>query len=165
MCVKRNWLYWFSLVSLFNGILTFMGYSIPNPSLQKDSSGESSIHSWGNKGIHTFPKGECNSMTKVWIHLLQSNMLATMWWEISSCIEVKSSLGEVLHTLREKSFLKVMAQCDTRNLLTNLSGLVVMAGVRQTPRIYVLQQDWRFKEFKFLFIIDIWNLGCFLVNK
>ena len=38
--------------------------------------------SWRNKEVHTFPKDICqkrehNNMTGVWIHLLQSSMLAT----------------------------------------------------------------------------------------
>ena len=44
------------MVSLFNGILTFVGYLMPKPPLNKDSSG---TISWEDKGVHTFPKGIC----------------------------------------------------------------------------------------------------------
>ena len=33
-----------------------MGYLMPKPSLQKNSSGTIYSHSWGNKGVHAFPK-------------------------------------------------------------------------------------------------------------
>ena len=47
------------LVSLFNGISTFVGYLMPKPFSKKNSSGTILTHSWEDKGVHTFPKGIC----------------------------------------------------------------------------------------------------------
>ena len=38
-CVYHMTETWFGLVSLFNGISTFLGYLIPKPSFEKNSSG------------------------------------------------------------------------------------------------------------------------------
>ena len=48
-------LLWFCLVSLFNGISTFLGYLMPNQSSKKNYL----THRWEDKGVHTFPKGIC----------------------------------------------------------------------------------------------------------
>ena len=42
--------FWLGLVSLFNGISTFVGYLMPNLFYE---------NSWVDKGVHTFPKGIC----------------------------------------------------------------------------------------------------------
>ena len=47
----KTCLVWFGLVSLFNGITTFMSYLVPNPSLLKDSSDTIYLWLWG-KGDH-----------------------------------------------------------------------------------------------------------------
>ena len=44
-CFIYSFFVWFSLVSLFNGISTFVGYLTPNPSFQKNSNGTRRI--WG----------------------------------------------------------------------------------------------------------------------
>ena len=53
----------FISVSLFNGISTFVGYLMPKPSSEKNSSGAIYLtHSWEDKGFHTFPKGICQKV-------------------------------------------------------------------------------------------------------
>ena len=57
------------LVSLFNGISTFLGYLMPKPFSYL-------THSWEDKGVHTFPKGICpkvniNSATVIRTRLLR----------------------------------------------------------------------------------------------
>ena len=47
----------FGLVSLFNGISTFVNYLMPKSSLEKDNSGAILSIAWRYKGVHTFPKG------------------------------------------------------------------------------------------------------------
>ena len=48
------------LVSLFNGISTFLGYLMPKLFSKKNSSGTiQPIYSWEDKGVHTFPKSIC----------------------------------------------------------------------------------------------------------
>ena len=44
----------FGLVSLFNGISTFVDYLMSKPSLKKDNSG---THSRRDRELHNFPKG------------------------------------------------------------------------------------------------------------
>ena len=46
MNVKRKLMLWLCLVSLFNVISTFMGYLMPNSSLEKNSNECYSTHSW-----------------------------------------------------------------------------------------------------------------------
>ena len=46
----KNW-FWFGLVSLFNGIPTFVRLFNAKAILPE--------HSWEDKGVHTFPKGNC----------------------------------------------------------------------------------------------------------
>ena len=46
-----------TLVSLFNGITTFVGYLIPKPSLQKNTSGNIQPIADKDKRVHSFPKG------------------------------------------------------------------------------------------------------------
>ena len=41
------------LVSLFNGISTYVGYLMPKPSFKKNSSG--TIRPIEDKGVHAFP--------------------------------------------------------------------------------------------------------------
>ena len=45
----------FGLVSLFNGISTFVGYLMPKLFSLKNYL----THYWEDKGVHTFPKGIC----------------------------------------------------------------------------------------------------------
>ena len=47
---------WLVLVSLFNCLWTFVGYSMSNPYLEKNSSGTIYPIAWENKGVHAFPK-------------------------------------------------------------------------------------------------------------
>ena len=47
------------LVSLFNGISTFVGYLMPNLFSKKNSSGTIQPIAGKEKGVHTFPKGIC----------------------------------------------------------------------------------------------------------
>ena len=47
----------FWLVSLFNGISTFVGDLIPKLSLQKNSRSTMQRIAEGNKEVHAFPKG------------------------------------------------------------------------------------------------------------
>ena len=55
---------WFALVSLFNGISFFMGYSMPEPSSLKDSCSTIQLTARTvDKGFHTFPKGILNLHT------------------------------------------------------------------------------------------------------
>ena len=42
------------LISLFNGISTFVGYLMP-----EEQQWYYLTHSWEDKGVHTFPKGIC----------------------------------------------------------------------------------------------------------
>ena len=49
----------FGLVSFFNGISTFVGYSMPKPSLEKNISDVSVTYSWEDLTFLTFPKGIC----------------------------------------------------------------------------------------------------------
>ena len=46
----------FGLVSLFNGILTFMGYSKPNPFIEKNSSDTIYPIACGYKEVNSFSK-------------------------------------------------------------------------------------------------------------
>ena len=48
ICSRNIQMMNFGLVSLFNGISTFVGYLMPNLN-----------HSWEDKGVHTFPQGIC----------------------------------------------------------------------------------------------------------
>ena len=48
----------FVSVSLFNGISTFVGHSMPKPSF-KNKSRYYLTHSKEDKGVHTFPKDIC----------------------------------------------------------------------------------------------------------
>ena len=41
---------------MFKGISTFVGYSMPKPSLKKNPSGTIQLIAGGNKGAHAFPK-------------------------------------------------------------------------------------------------------------
>ena len=47
--------------NLFNGILTFLGYLMPNPSFffLEGQLWYYLTHSWEDKGVHTFPKSIC----------------------------------------------------------------------------------------------------------
>ena len=47
----------FGLVSLFNGISTFVGYLIPKAILLEEQYWYYLTHSWEDKGVHTFSKG------------------------------------------------------------------------------------------------------------
>ena len=47
------------LVSLFNGISTFVGYLMPKPSFQKNSNDVISLLAWRIVEFITFPKGIC----------------------------------------------------------------------------------------------------------
>ena len=47
------------MVSLFNGISTFVGYLMPKPFSEKNIRGTFLTHRWEYKGVHTFPKGIC----------------------------------------------------------------------------------------------------------
>ena len=49
----------FGLVSLFNGISTFVGYFNAEAILLEEQSWYYLTHSWEDKGVHTFPKGIC----------------------------------------------------------------------------------------------------------
>ena len=49
----------YGLVSLFNGISTFVGYLMPKPFFKKNSSGTYLTHSWEDKGVHGLHKGIC----------------------------------------------------------------------------------------------------------
>ena len=62
----ESWIF-ILLVSLFNGISTFVGYSMPKLSLLKDCSGTIVVHSWGDKGVpkDIRPESEQNNMTEV----------------------------------------------------------------------------------------------------
>ena len=50
MCQNALSMVWFDLVSLFDGISTFVGYSMCRTSFYL-------THSWKDKGVHTFLKG------------------------------------------------------------------------------------------------------------
>ena len=67
---------WFGLVSLFNGMSTFLGYLMPKPFSEKNSSGTILTHIWEDKGVHTFsqgylPESERNNSTEVQTRLLR----------------------------------------------------------------------------------------------
>ena len=49
-------LVWFGLISLFNGISTFVGYLMPVTFLIEEESWYSVTHSWVNKSVNIFPK-------------------------------------------------------------------------------------------------------------
>ena len=57
--IRKSGLVWFGLVSLFNGISTYVGYLMPKLFSQKNRNGTIKNHSWEDKGVHTFPKGIC----------------------------------------------------------------------------------------------------------
>ena len=50
---------WFSLASLFNGISTLFRLFNAKAILQEEQLWYYLIHSWEDKGVHTFPKGIC----------------------------------------------------------------------------------------------------------
>ena len=57
--LKRNKSQVIGLVSLFNGISTFVGYLMPMSSLKKDRKSWSYLfHIWGDKGVRFFLKSE-----------------------------------------------------------------------------------------------------------
>ena len=50
---------WFGLVSLLNGISTFVGYFNAKAILLEEQLWYYLTHSWEDKGVHTFPKSIC----------------------------------------------------------------------------------------------------------
>ena len=78
---------WFHLVSLFNGISTFVDYLMPKPPLQKNSNGTSRRE---DKEFHTFLKGISSKVNVIarlkfeltyWnTEMWRSSMLATTLW-------------------------------------------------------------------------------------
>ena len=67
---------WFGLVSLFNGISTFVRLFNAKAILLEEQSWYYLTHSWKDKGVHTFPQGylpksERNSATGVQTRLLR----------------------------------------------------------------------------------------------
>ena len=50
---------WLGLVSLFNGISTFVGLFNAKAILLEEQLWCYLTHSWEDKGVHTFPKGIC----------------------------------------------------------------------------------------------------------
>ena len=52
-------------VFLFNGISTFIGYLMPNPSFLEEQQCFYLTHSWVDKRVHTFPKGICQKMNVI----------------------------------------------------------------------------------------------------
>ena len=85
---------WFDLVSLFNGISTFMGHLEPKPSsfnikviLVEEQQWYYLTHCWGDKRFYDIPlkysfKSECNSSTCVQSHLFCSpvNWGSRIYW-------------------------------------------------------------------------------------
>ena len=58
---------------MFNCISTFVGYSIPKPSLLEEQQLCYLTHTWVDKEIHTFPKGIC----------LKVNVIAQLEFELT----------------------------------------------------------------------------------
>ena len=52
-------------LSFFNGISTFVGYLIPTPSFQKNSSETNITQSSEDKGVPTFPKSICQKVNVI----------------------------------------------------------------------------------------------------
>ena len=61
------------IVSLFNDISTFVGYSMPKPFSKKNNSGTIYSYSWEDKGVHTSPKDIC----------LEVNVIARLEFELT----------------------------------------------------------------------------------
>ena len=64
---------WFGLVSLFNGISTFLGYFNAKAILLEEQQWYYLTHSWEDKGVYIFPKGIC----------LKVNVIAQLEYELA----------------------------------------------------------------------------------
>ena len=65
MCLQIICISFFGWFLCLMAYQLFLGYLMPKPFSQKNSSGINLTHSWEGKGVHTFPKGICPKMNVI----------------------------------------------------------------------------------------------------